>query len=125
MEMNLPSELLRSQEYSTLKKESTEEYRTPDLSRSFSIAERLLKQRKDSVSSMDVSLRESKVRAEISISLALESRQTSRIDLSAFYKDLQGRNARKELVSCRDKVNAHLEILQSMSTFVYESTSFD
>ena len=74
---------------------------------------------------MDLSLHSSKVRAEISLSLALESRHCSRIDLSAFYKDLQNKQSFSKGMSCKDKVLAHLEILQSMSTFVYMSTKFD
>lgn len=108
-----------------MRKISEEEQKLPDLSRSFSKASQLLKRRKDSSSSIDVSLRESKVRAEISLSLALESNHASRIDLSAFYKEIQGNYGGKEKVTCRDKINAHLQILHSMSHFVYESIKFD
>jgi hypothetical protein len=100
--------LLKSELEPVAKKGPIEEaHKVPDLGRSFTIAERLLKKRKDSSSSMDISLRESKVRAEISISLALESRHTSKVDLSAFYKDIQGKHARKGL-GCQDKINTHL-----------------
>lgn len=50
---------------------------------------------------MDISLRESKVRAEISISLALESVHNTRVDLSAFYKGLQGKYGKNQGVSCK------------------------
>lgn len=94
-----------------------EQYRQPDLNRSCLKAQQILRKRRDSSSSVDISLRVSKIREEMNLSLALESINNTKGAMCSFFRDLV--NSSKGKVSTGDKLRVHIRILQTLSQFVF------
>lgn len=77
---------------------------------------------------MDISSRQSKIREEMNISLALESINNTKLNMSELFKDMIDTHKGKGKTSktgTADRIRIHICVLQTMSNFVYESTKFD
>lgn len=99
-----------------------ESYRQPDLNRSCLKAQQILRQRRDSASSMDMSVRVSKIREEMSLSLALESINNSRAKEYSLLKGMEAKGKGKASSGeggTGERLRTHLSILQTLSQFVF------